>query len=118
MDVHAELAPKTPFGFKAKYVASPLLRSSVTGNYLDRDEYYAEYAKGGARLEDGRPPLPLSYTRRVEGLIRPVDMARYKMEDLEAPSEQKPIARLAHGLDRVLFKCVYSLAVFDHERDN
>ena len=118
MEVLAELAPKTPFGFKSKYVASPLLRSSVTGNYLDRDEYYAEYAKGGARLEDGRPPLPLSYTRRVEGLIRPVDMVRYKMEDLEAPSEQKPIARLAHGLDRVLFKCVYSFVMSDHDRDN
>ena len=25
--------------------------------------------------------------------------------DVESPSEHKPIARLAHGLDRVLFKC-------------
>ncbi|KAG2336896.1 Pet127-domain-containing protein [Suillus weaverae] len=65
----------------------------------------------------GQPPHirhPLPYTRRVEGLF---DDARDLnapssggpspinniLEDVDPPSEHKPIARLAHGLDRVLF---------------
>ncbi|KAG1787452.1 RNA processing-related protein, mitochondrial RNA degradation [Suillus plorans] len=65
----------------------------------------------------GQPPHvrhPLPYTRRVEGLF---DDARdlnapsssgpssinNVLEDIDPPSEHKPIARLAHGLDRVLF---------------
>ncbi|KAH0586325.1 hypothetical protein H2248_007572 [Termitomyces sp. 'cryptogamus'] len=48
------------------------------------------------------PPEPtLSYSRRIEGLIEPTD--RPTLLDVEPPSEQHPIARLSHGLDRVLF---------------
>ncbi|KAG2110100.1 mitochondrial protein Pet127-domain-containing protein [Suillus clintonianus] len=54
-------------------------------------------------MERGQPPHlhvrhPLPYTRRVEGLFDDVDDL-----NIEPPTEHKPIARLAHGLDRVLF---------------
>ena len=90
------------------------MRSPITGNYLDRDEYYDEFANKGSqkmRVENGRPPLPLSYKRRVEGLITAAEMKLLSLKDVDAPSEQKPIARLAHGLDRVLFKCVFLRSV-------
>ncbi|KAG1822459.1 mitochondrial protein Pet127-domain-containing protein [Suillus subaureus] len=51
----------------------------------------------------GQPPHirhPLPYTRRVEVLT-------CAFADIDPPSEHKPIARLAHGLDRVLFKRVF-----------
>ncbi|KAH7915865.1 mitochondrial protein Pet127-domain-containing protein [Hygrophoropsis aurantiaca] len=53
-----------------------------------------------------RPPPhkqhhPLAYTRRIEGLLP--DEQEKVLADIESPSEQKPIATLAHGLDRVLF---------------
>ncbi|EGN98005.1 hypothetical protein SERLA73DRAFT_109301 [Serpula lacrymans var. lacrymans S7.3] len=52
-----------------------------------------------------RPPPhmrhPLPYIRRIEGVLEPREGG--PLEDLPSPSEQKPIARLAHGLDRVLF---------------
>ncbi|KAG2038712.1 mitochondrial protein Pet127-domain-containing protein [Suillus americanus] len=65
----------------------------------------------------GQPPHirhPLPYTRRVEGLFddaRDLNAASSSgsssinniLEDIDPPSEHKPIARLAHGLDRVLF---------------
>ncbi|KAG2127544.1 mitochondrial protein Pet127-domain-containing protein [Suillus bovinus] len=65
----------------------------------------------------GQPPHqrhPLPYTRRVEGLFddaRDVNDPSSSgpssinniLEDIDPPSEHKPIARLAHGLDRVLF---------------
>lgn len=35
------------------------------------------------------------------------------MLDLESPSEHKPIAQLAHGLDRVLFKYVFFFSDVD-----
>lgn len=64
------------------------------------------------QLPDTHHPLP--YTRRVEGIF---DDARDLngpsstgpsstnniLEDIDPPSEHKPIAQLAHGLDRVLF---------------
>ncbi|KAG0693199.1 mitochondrial protein Pet127-domain-containing protein [Suillus ampliporus] len=65
----------------------------------------------------GEPPHirhPLPYTRRVEGLFDDVrdlnapssskpSFVNNVLEDIDPPSEHKPIARLAHGLDRVLF---------------
>ncbi|KAG1897421.1 mitochondrial protein Pet127-domain-containing protein [Suillus fuscotomentosus] len=65
----------------------------------------------------GQPPHvrhPLPYTRRVEGLFDDVrdlnapsssgpSSTNNVLEDIDPPSEHKPIARLAHGLDRVLF---------------
>ncbi|EIW81437.1 Pet127-domain-containing protein [Coniophora puteana RWD-64-598 SS2] len=44
---------------------------------------------------------PLPYTRRIEGLLE--NDSTPTLEDLPPPSDQKPIASLAHGLDRVLF---------------
>ncbi|KAI0702286.1 mitochondrial protein Pet127-domain-containing protein [Cytidiella melzeri] len=45
---------------------------------------------------------PTSYLRRIEGFLKP-SADEPVMQDLAPPSEQKSIARLAHGLDRVLF---------------
>ncbi|KAL4075130.1 mitochondrial protein Pet127-domain-containing protein [Scleroderma yunnanense] len=46
------------------------------------------------------------YTRRTEGFIddraQSVDATHF-LQDVQSPSEQKPIAQLAHGLSRVLF---------------
>ncbi|EIN12750.1 Pet127-domain-containing protein [Punctularia strigosozonata HHB-11173 SS5] len=53
----------------------------------------------GIRPPHPRPKLP--YTRRIEGLINPEQRA--VLQDIEPPSDHKPIANLAHGLDRVLF---------------
>ncbi|KAG6890777.1 hypothetical protein C0995_003207 [Termitomyces sp. Mi166 len=47
------------------------------------------------------PEATLSYSRRIEGLLEPAE--RPTLQDVEPPSEQYPIATLAHGLDRVLF---------------
>ncbi|KAF7978478.1 hypothetical protein HWV62_45609 [Athelia sp. TMB] len=44
---------------------------------------------------------PLKYSRRIEGLLRADDGPT--LTDLESPHEAKPVAELAHGLDRVLF---------------
>lgn len=45
---------------------------------------------------------PLAYSRRIEGLLEPSDQAA--LEDLKPVSPHRPIAKLTHGLDRVLFK--------------
>lgn len=39
--------------------------------YLDRDTFYPAYSKSAKAeyIHSGRPPLPLSYTRRVEGML-------------------------------------------------
>ena len=69
------------------------------------------------------PPHRIPYVRRTEGYIsgdtqqcssvlRGVFLAHRDnlitliVTDVESPSEHKPIAQLAHGLDRVLFKSV------------
>ncbi|KAH7924960.1 Pet127-domain-containing protein [Leucogyrophana mollusca] len=53
----------------------------------------------------GPPPHgllhPLPYTRRIEGFL--ADEQEVALTDLVSPSAQKPIATLAHGLERVLF---------------
>ncbi|KAG6877748.1 hypothetical protein C0993_004251 [Termitomyces sp. T159_Od127] len=48
-----------------------------------------------------QPSPSLSYIRRIEGLLEPSDSPT--LESVEPPSEQYPIARLSHGLERVLF---------------
>jgi hypothetical protein len=67
-----------------------------------------------------RHQTPIPYTRRIEGLIQPGThpilqghcssacwRVRLKLSpDLPPPSSHRPIAKLAHGLDRVLFKYV------------
>ncbi|KAL1692815.1 mitochondrial protein Pet127-domain-containing protein, partial [Schizophyllum commune] len=45
----------------------------------------------------------LAYNRRIEGLIEPEAEPGPVLEDIPPRSAHKPIARLAHGLDRVLF---------------
>ena len=68
------------------------------------------------------PPVrtPLSYTRRVEGLLNPKDRLSLEgpylfqdpsrlltpLVDVIPSSPHRPIANLVHGLDRVLFKYV------------
>ncbi|KXN88217.1 hypothetical protein AN958_07676 [Leucoagaricus sp. SymC.cos] len=47
-------------------------------------------------------PSPLLFTRRIEGIIEP-DTIDEILETVESPSEQQPIARLNHNLERVLF---------------
>ncbi|KAJ7640535.1 mitochondrial protein Pet127-domain-containing protein [Mycena rosella] len=44
---------------------------------------------------------PIAYTRKIEGLIEPSDTPI--LQDLAPTAEHKPIATLAHGLERVLF---------------
>ncbi|KAG5651235.1 hypothetical protein H0H81_009354 [Sphagnurus paluster] len=44
---------------------------------------------------------PLVYSRRIEGLLEPTTDTT--LVDVKPLSEHNPIARLAHGLDRVLF---------------
>ncbi|KAA1469832.1 Pet127-domain-containing protein [Dentipellis sp. KUC8613] len=55
------------------------------------------------RDRESPPHLPqaIKYTRRVDGVLE--SKGRPVLEDLEPPFPQQPIARLAHGLDRVLF---------------
>lgn len=84
----------------------------------ENESYGSQESFSGIQSTSCGQPLhihhPLPYTRRVEGLI---DNARdlnapsssgpssinNVLEDVDPPSEHKPIARLAHGLDRVLF---------------
>ncbi|KAJ7601014.1 mitochondrial protein Pet127-domain-containing protein [Mycena floridula] len=65
--------------------------------------------KGPERLPPKKNPyqesnssFPLPYTRKIEGLIEEHD-GTASLQDLEPPSDHKPVATLAHGLDRVLF---------------
>ncbi|KAJ3568121.1 hypothetical protein NP233_g5918 [Leucocoprinus birnbaumii] len=44
----------------------------------------------------------LQFTRRVEGVAEP-DRNPVVLQELESPTEQQPIARLEHNLERVLF---------------
>ncbi|KAK1231191.1 hypothetical protein PQX77_005717 [Marasmius sp. AFHP31] len=46
-----------------------------------------------------------AYTKKVEGFLGN-NMPTNILADLEPPTKQNPVARLAHGLDRVLFKYV------------
>ncbi|KDQ62374.1 hypothetical protein JAAARDRAFT_149198 [Jaapia argillacea MUCL 33604] len=48
------------------------------------------------------PHRPIPYTRRVEGLLEHTTR-KSVLEDVDSPSEHREIARLDHGLDRVLF---------------
>ncbi|KAG8214887.1 hypothetical protein J3R82DRAFT_10058 [Butyriboletus roseoflavus] len=50
------------------------------------------------------PPRRIPYVRRSEGYISDeVKQCNNVLRDVKSPSEHKPIAQLAHGLDRVLF---------------
>ncbi|KAG9315444.1 hypothetical protein JVU11DRAFT_3055 [Chiua virens] len=50
------------------------------------------------------PPHRIPYVRRTEGYISDdTEKCTTVLRDVESPSEHKPIAQLAHGLDRVLF---------------
>ncbi|KIK93091.1 hypothetical protein PAXRUDRAFT_534427 [Paxillus rubicundulus Ve08.2h10] len=64
-------------------------------------------ASPSSTFRRGRPPhYPFPYVRRTEGYIPDdgsVEKCTSVLEDIESPSEHKPIAQLAHGLDRVLF---------------
>lgn len=82
-----------------------------------------ELASNTLDAQPFRPPhvrtnLP-SYTRRVEGLLEPSqndvlegsrsfieiqENISYRRAEIEPPSGRVPIACLAHGLDRTLFK--------------
>ncbi|KZT23423.1 Pet127-domain-containing protein [Neolentinus lepideus HHB14362 ss-1] len=55
----------------------------------------------GSKDSPGHIPQPLTYLRRIEDILQPVENGVLK--DLAPVSEQRPIARLAHGLERVLF---------------
>ena len=59
-----------------------MLFSEGGHGYVDRDMFYDEWSKRNRpeREHDGRPPLPLSYTRRVEGMLSPEDMNRLHMQ--------------------------------------
>ncbi|RDB18053.1 hypothetical protein Hypma_000891 [Hypsizygus marmoreus] len=46
-------------------------------------------------------PSLLIYSRRIEGLLEPA--TQVALEDLKPTSPHRPIAKLAHGLERVLF---------------
>lgn len=85
----------------------------------------------------GIPRLPLPHSRSCEGLLEPskelftlkgesIHPSQYchcrltgfpTASDVEPPSEHRPVATLAHGLDRVLFKygfiCVSICLTFD-----
>ncbi|KAG1733018.1 mitochondrial protein Pet127-domain-containing protein [Suillus paluster] len=97
-----------------------VLRPGENANYGLQGSFCGdvrESRNGSARR--GQPPHmgrrhPLPYTRRVEGLFDDVQdlnapssskpsSINNVLEDIDPPSEHKPIARLAHGLDRVLF---------------
>ncbi|KAL0581003.1 hypothetical protein V5O48_000997 [Marasmius crinis-equi] len=53
--------------------------------------------------EDVKESAPgLNFSKRIEGFLGEVSTADV-LTDLEPPTQQNPIARLAHGLDRVLF---------------
>ncbi|KAF8431466.1 mitochondrial protein Pet127-domain-containing protein [Boletus edulis BED1] len=50
------------------------------------------------------PPHHIPYVRRTEGYISDdTEQCNSVLRDVESPSEHRPIAQLAHGLDRVLF---------------
>ncbi|KAG1837781.1 mitochondrial protein Pet127-domain-containing protein [Suillus subalutaceus] len=94
------------------------LRPGENENYGLQGSFSGDGRQSGIKSPGrGQPPHirhPLPYTRRVEGLFddaRDLDAASSSgpgsinniLEDIDPPSEHKPIARLAHGLDRVLF---------------
>ncbi|KAG1718268.1 mitochondrial protein Pet127-domain-containing protein [Suillus lakei] len=93
------------------------LQPGENGNYTLQESFSGDGRESGnGSTRRGRPPHirhPLPYTRRVEGLfddVRDLNVPPSKqspvnniLEDIDPPSEHKPIARLAHGLDRVLF---------------
>ncbi|KAI9464309.1 mitochondrial protein Pet127-domain-containing protein [Boletus coccyginus] len=50
------------------------------------------------------PPHHIPYVRRTEGYISDeAEKCNNVLRDVESPSEHKPVAQLAHDLDRVLF---------------
>jgi hypothetical protein len=94
------------------------LRPGENENYGLQESFSRDEGQSGiksTRLE--QPPHtrhPLPYTRRVEGLFDDAQVLNASsssgpssinniLQDIDPPSEHKPIARLAHGLDRVLF---------------
>ncbi|KAF9219174.1 Pet127-domain-containing protein [Gyrodon lividus] len=74
-----------------------------------RDELAPPAVEPASPSTSRRLPPPhrsLPYVRRTEGYIPDSGSAeecKSVLQDIESPSEHKPIARLAHGLDRVLF---------------
>lgn len=56
-----------------------------------------------ARSKPSTSLRQLAYKRRIEGLLEPSAESDIVLEDVAPRTEHKPIARLAHGLDRVLF---------------
>jgi hypothetical protein len=80
----------------------------------------AQSTSGGSRGNEPHLPRSLLYSRRVDGVIQPRSSIHLFLEgkcdtgrphqytsirpDVIPPSTQRPIATLAHGLERVLFK--------------
>ena len=63
--------------------------------------------KGAPKHRQHSPPHltnTLTYSRRLEGLLEPSEGPA--LQDVEPTSPHRPIPKLAHGLDRVLFKLV------------
>ena len=101
---------------------SPTKRRSVSKLRPGKELVPAEFnlSSSGRVL----PPHRIPYVRRTEGFISdeaeqcnnilrgalrdPIEMTRVEIveADVESPLEHKPIAQLAHGLDRVLFDLV------------
>jgi hypothetical protein len=85
----------------------------------------AQSVSDGDRRNEPHLPSSLLYSRRVDGVLQPrvskepflegnvllLEAASMNLNlhciDVVPPSPQNPIATLAHGLDRVLFKCVH-----------
>ncbi|GJF00271.1 mitochondrial protein Pet127-domain-containing protein [Phanerochaete sordida] len=66
---------------------------------LAEDDHGAYYSD-----DDAIPSLPKSstFTQRFAGVIEPSE-GEFHLYDLDPPTEQRPVPRLAHNLDRALF---------------
>ncbi|KAF8349333.1 mitochondrial protein Pet127-domain-containing protein [Amanita rubescens] len=66
-----------------------------------RDDGNERFGLKDKKGKPTNPEYPIAYTRRVEGLIEPT--GKPVLTDVKPLYPQRPIAKLSHGLDRVLF---------------
>ncbi|KAJ3972992.1 mitochondrial protein Pet127-domain-containing protein [Lentinula raphanica] len=69
-----------------------------------KEEWGEDKLRASSSKTRSPPPhisLPISYSRRIEGLLE--DVPKPVLQDLSPPTKQSPIATLHHGLERVLF---------------
>ncbi|CAL1713190.1 unnamed protein product [Somion occarium] len=70
---------------------------------LERPPHEVSPYRETVKILDGLPHPTQHFARVVQGSLAPRSSKKELITDLVSPSRQRPIAKLAHGLDRVLF---------------